>query len=185
MILVVERLPRLLYAGRPGGPRPAADRAPMMLCTFGKGKERISLGRRSESGVLVVVRKPRPGARIPFLRFLQPSHLSVRHGSVSAEDWLDFVGATPRNGGVQTGTAGVSHGLENDAGGWPTRRNGRKSSGVASRRRRKHTPASRCIGLIHPAQLRSPVGRVTFEPRIARSRSRHWPDSDPRAGSNG
>ena len=29
----------------------------MMLCTFGKGKERISLGRRSESGVLVVVRK--------------------------------------------------------------------------------------------------------------------------------
>ena len=28
----------------------------MMLCTFGKGKERISLGRRSESGVLVVVR---------------------------------------------------------------------------------------------------------------------------------
>lgn len=28
----------------------------MMLSTFGKGKDRISLGRRSESGVLIVVR---------------------------------------------------------------------------------------------------------------------------------
>src|SRR5688572_29072722 len=38
------------------GAPPQADRAPMMLWTFGKDKERISLGRWSNSSVLIVVR---------------------------------------------------------------------------------------------------------------------------------
>jgi hypothetical protein len=53
----------------------------MMLWTFGKGKERISLGRRPESGVLVVVRAR---DQVREYRFADTSSLRTFQGDMEA-----------------------------------------------------------------------------------------------------
>ena len=66
-----------------------------MLWTFGKEKERISLGRGPDSCVLIVVRGRDQVREYRFADVTPPSRLSDRHGRLSAEDGLDAIELLP------------------------------------------------------------------------------------------